>query len=98
MVPQTSPLLSQACDTFKPWLAFSGRPILSSAVRRGHNFIGEAVTLSLGELWGWAGSGTGAYKLQVKLFKDCQLKQIHSANLKLFTLKRQAIYSVLEEK
>jgi len=67
-------------------------------VRRGHHFIGEAVTLSRGELWGWAGSGTGAYKLQVKLFKDFQLKQIHSANLKLFTLKRQAIYSGLEEK
>lgn len=67
-------------------------------MRRGHNFIGEAVTLSWGELWGWAGCGTGAYKLQVKLFKGCQLKQIHSANLKLFILKHQAIYSILEEK
>lgn len=67
-------------------------------MRRGHNFRGEAVALSRGELWGWAGSGTGAYKLQVKLFKGCQLKKIHSANLKLFILKHQEMYSVLEEK
>lgn len=65
---------------------------------RRHDFIGEAVTLPLGELWGWAGRGAGAYKLQVKLFKVCQLKKIHYANLKLFTLKRQVIYFVLEEK
>jgi len=79
-------------------LAFPRRLILRTPARRRHDFVGEAVTLHLGELWGWAGSRTGAYKLQVKLFKDCQLKQIHSANLKLFTLKHQAIYFVLEEK